>query len=55
MLSYQVDSKSVDEVCKDDHWIQVMYEELDLIVKNETWELVHRPKDNNVIGSKWFF
>ena len=27
-----------------------MKEELDQIVKNETWELVLRPTDKNVIG-----
>ena len=32
-----------------------MKEELDQIVKNETWELVPRPADNNVIGTKWVF
>ena len=31
-----------------------MEEELDQIEKNETWELVPRPKDKNVIGKKWF-
>ena len=32
-----------------------MKEELYHIVKNETWELVSRPKDKNVIGTKWVF
>jgi hypothetical protein len=32
-----------------------MNEELDQIEKNNTWELVPRPKDKNVIGSKWVF
>ena len=32
-----------------------MKEELDQIVKNETWELVPRPKIKNVIGTKWVF
>ena len=49
----QVEPKSVDEACKDDHQIQEMKEELDQIVKNEIWELVPRPKDKNVIGTKW--
>ena len=44
-----------DEECKGGNWIQAMKDELDLIVKNETWELVSRPKDNNIIGSKWVF
>jgi hypothetical protein len=32
-----------------------MNEELDQIEKNNTWELVPRPEDKNVIGSKWVF
>eukprot|EP00253_Pinus_taeda_P026450 PITA_26450 len=32
-----------------------MDEELEQIEKNNTWELVPRPKDKNVIGRKWIF
>ena len=32
-----------------------MEEELSQIEKNETWELVPRPMDRNVIGTKWVF
>jgi hypothetical protein len=32
-----------------------MNEELDQIEKNETWEVVPRPKYKNVIGTKWVF
>ena len=32
-----------------------MGEELEQIEKNNTWELVPRPKDKNVIGTKWIF
>eukprot|EP00253_Pinus_taeda_P003419 PITA_03419 len=32
-----------------------MDEELEQIEKNITWELVPRPKDKNVIGTKWIF
>ena len=32
-----------------------MDEELDQIEKNDTWELVPRPLDKNVIGTKWIF
>jgi hypothetical protein len=28
---------------------------LDQIEKNDTWELVPRPKDKNVIGTKWVY
>jgi hypothetical protein len=30
-------------------------EELDQIEKNQTWELVPRPKNKNVIVTKWIF
>ena len=32
-----------------------MDEELEQIERNNTWELVPRPKDKNVIGTKWIF
>ena len=32
-----------------------MDEELEQIEKNNTWELVPRPKDKNVMGTKWIF
>jgi hypothetical protein len=32
-----------------------MEEELNQIDKNDTWELVPRPKDRNVIGTEWVF
>jgi len=32
-----------------------MEEEMSQIEKNETWELVPRPKDKNIIGTKWVF
>ena len=32
-----------------------MNEELNQIEKNQTWELVPRPKNKNVIGTKWVF
>ena len=32
-----------------------MDEELDQIEKRDTWELVPRPKDKNVISTKWVY
>jgi hypothetical protein len=32
-----------------------MDEEFNQIEKNDTWELVQRPKNKNVIGTKWVF
>ena len=50
-----IEHKKFDEANKHDDWIRAMNEELDQIEKNNTWELVPRPEDKNVIGSKWVF
>jgi len=34
-------------------WRQAMQEEYKTLVDNGTWSIVERPKDKNVIGSKW--
>ena len=54
-LISQVEPKSADEAIKDDHWMKTMKESLEQIIKNDTWELVPRPKDKNMIGTKWVF
>ena len=35
--------------------MNAMKEEISQIEKNNTWELVPRPMDKNVIGAKWVF
>ena len=32
-----------------------MNKEIEQIEKNKTWTLVPRPRDKNVIGTKWVF
>ena len=51
-LISQVEPNNVDEACKYYYWKKAMKDELDQIVKNETWELVPKPIDKNVIGTK---
>jgi hypothetical protein len=43
------------QASQDDHWVKAMNEELDQIEKNKTWDLVPRPNDKNVIGTKWVY
>jgi hypothetical protein len=50
-----VETKNFNEASEDVNWLKSMNEELDQIEKNNTWELVPRPADKNVIGSKWVF
>jgi hypothetical protein len=46
---------SFEEASKDGLYIKAMDEGLDQIEKNDTWELVPRPRYKNVIGTKWVF
>ena len=50
-----MEPKDFTEARKIDEWVKAINEELDQIEKNETWKLVPRPKDKNVIGTKWVF
>jgi hypothetical protein len=54
-LSSTIEPTSFEEAGKDEFWNKAMDEELDQIDKNDTWELVPRPKDKNVIGIKWVY
>eukprot|EP00253_Pinus_taeda_P027922 PITA_27922 len=50
-----IEPQNISEACKDECWVKAMNEELEQIEKNNTWELVLRPNDKNVIGTKWIF
>ena len=50
-----IEPKNVEDEKNDECWMKTMEEELSQIKKNDTWELVPRPKDKNVIGTKWVF
>jgi len=47
--------QNVNEACKDECWVKAMNEELEQIENNNTSEIVPRPHDNNIIGTKWIF
>lgn len=50
-----IESRTTKEAFGDDQWIKAMEVELEQIEKNNTWTLVPRPMNINVIGSKWVF
>ena len=54
-LLSSTEPQNVNEACKDECWVKAMDEELEQIEKNDTWELVPRPHDKNIIGIKWIF
>ena len=36
-------------------WVDAMVEEYDSIVRNSAWEIVPRPVDKSVVGSRWIY
>ena len=52
-LFSSIKPQNVNEACKDECLVKAMNEELEKIEKNNTWELVPRPHDKNIIGTKW--
>lgn len=52
------DPVTVKEALQSDNalqWKKAMQEEYDSLVKNNTWDLVSKPKQKNIIGCKWVF
>jgi len=45
----------VDEVLSDDRWILAMHEELNQFQRNDVWDLVPKPQQKIIIGTKWVF
>lgn len=43
------------EAAKDPRWVEAMTEEIDAMHSNQTWTIVPRPVDRNVVGSKWVY
>ncbi|BBH08934.1 transposable element gene, partial [Prunus dulcis] len=50
-----VEPDSFEEDDLDESWRHAMKAELEMIEKNNTWELVDRPFDKPVIGVKWVY
>lgn len=51
----QNEPKNIKEALLDEAWISAMHEELEQFVRNDVWILVPRPKETNVVGTKWIF
>jgi Reverse transcriptase (RNA-dependent DNA polymerase) len=40
---------------QDPKWKKVMFEEIRALVKNDTWDMVPRPSNKNMVGCKWIY
>ena len=50
-----IEPKNIKEALIDVDWINAMQEELNQFERSNVWCLIPRPKDKNVIGTKWVF
>lgn len=50
-----LEPKNVKEALEDECWIVAMQEELEQFERSQVWDLVPRPKNTNVIGTKWIY
>ena len=46
---------NIDEALKDPRWVRAVEEEMEALVKNETWILVPLPERQRTVGCKWVF
>jgi hypothetical protein len=50
-----MEPNKIEEELNDVDWVNAMHEELNNFIRNKVWELVERPKNHNVIATKWVF
>jgi hypothetical protein len=50
-----IEPSSFQEVVKDPTWVDAMVEEYDSIIKKSVWDIVLRPIDKSVVGSRWIY
>ncbi|KAI3734276.1 hypothetical protein L6452_13741 [Arctium lappa] len=55
VLFADADPIDFHEACKEKKWRDAMDEEINSILKNDTWELVDLPKGHKPIGVKWIY
>src|ERR1051325_3593960 len=51
----QVEPKNAKEALIDEFWLMAMQDEQNQFKRNDVWELVPRPRDHHIIGTKWVF
>ena len=47
--------REVEDALKDSYWVTAMQEELNECKRNKVWQLVPRPKNRSVVGTKQVF
>lgn len=51
----ETEPSSFKEAIEQPVWVGSMVEEYESIMKNNVWEVVQRPLDKSIVGSRWIF
>ena len=51
----QIEPKNINDTIVDESWMIAMQEELNQFERSEVWELIPRPSNQSVIGTRWVF
>ena len=54
MISH-IEPKHIQEAICEESWVIAMKEELSQFEKNEVWNLVPKPQNQSIIGTRWVF
>ena len=50
-----LEPRNVESALDDSYWIMPMQDELSQFNRNRVWDLVPKPKDPAIIGTKWVY
>jgi Reverse transcriptase (RNA-dependent DNA polymerase) len=50
-----VEPESFEQAVQEEVWRNAMEDEIKMIEKNETWKLVEKPNEKDVVGLKWIY
>ena len=51
----QIEPSTIESAIDDEHWAMAMQEELNQFKRNDVWELVPKPSNQTIVGTKWVF
>nr|GEU73398.1 putative reverse transcriptase, RNA-dependent DNA polymerase, Gag-polypeptide of LTR copia-type [Tanacetum cinerariifolium] len=54
-LNNSFKSNTFYEASKDQHWIEAMNNKMDVLYRNDTWEITDLPTGRKAIGGKWVY
>ena len=55
VFTSQIEPKNIKDVLIDENWMIAMQEELNQFERSEVCELVLRPQNQSIIGTRWVF